>query len=919
MPITALPKTTLQLLGSAQVLTTPTSLVKELIDNALDAKATSIDILISKNTLDKLEVRDNGHGISSEDFYSLGKRGHTSKLRSFEELKFVGGVTLGFRGEALASAAQLGKVSVTTKTEGESVATRLILKAPGGVDQTIRTSHSIGTTVTVQSFMYKIPVRKKNFEKEAPKTLVKINQLLRSYALARPSVRFSLKITEGGKGSWSFAPRPHDGIKEAASLVIGRDAALECTEKSLTSAIHQPNTDSELSGGRDADPSFDENSYVEDGEYGSFVIEAFLPKSQADPSKMGTGQYLSIDSRPVSHEKGTMKKIIFLFKKYIRGSFHDSSEKVKNPFIRLNIKCPVASYDANVEPAKDDVLFGNESVLLELVEQLLKEVYGDLKPGHVVSSSKLLAKEADSFGLLLARDPEKGENMLKGVSMTPVTVSETSPAALKLASLPQRSPNSSSMLHISSSMAQEQSTARGSSPTEIEDMSDEQPNSNPRKWGFSMWEDFSEEFEDGQQQFRPSSSFRPHPKQTADREVSGTPLNPWIISKMTAPSNQNQAVSEPSSPINQHLKEVVSSSQMRSDPMSDSNKLAPPTTRPRQTFRSDDILALKPSVSRRYSASSIHPDFDEELLISDEIITTQPRRRNDFVSASNIPEDTLVSPPPTALKTVRRSRGPNRPFVSTLMTTEIPITPSDGLVQTTLFGNNLRQRRRSDGGQAMFHNEPNQDLAWAMEFEQRKENATRRRRAEIRAAKMEAAFSSSSDTIRSSPHKNRYNAAIAALEAAQPDKDSSNVSAQSKMPFKTTLPDGDPRAYLMKRQKSFAAKNDIKGNQSMMMRTKSTRLPLETIPQEDHLHSLVYNMSTDLENLRSATETLAEEDMYVRRGGQSSGLRINETEITLLAIKVQEVVNLWVGARAEKQYEVEYNFRNLINSKSLNA
>jgi DNA mismatch repair ATPase MutL len=91
MAITALPQATIHLLGSAQVLTTPSSLVKELIDNALDAKATSIDILIAKNTLDKLEVRDNGHGISSEDFNSLGKRGYLGlQRRSFGQCCSIG-------------------------------------------------------------------------------------------------------------------------------------------------------------------------------------------------------------------------------------------------------------------------------------------------------------------------------------------------------------------------------------------------------------------------------------------------------------------------------------------------------------------------------------------------------------------------------------------------------------------------------------------------------------------------------------------------------------------------------------------------------------------------------------------------------------------------------------------------------------
>jgi DNA mismatch repair protein MutL len=902
MTITALPKATVQLLGAAQVLTTPTSLVKELIDNALDAKATSIDIVVSKNTLDKLEVRDNGHGISSEDFNCLGKRGNTSKLRSFEELKFVSGITLGFRGEALASAVQLGEVSVTTKTEGEAVATKLVFKAPGGVDQKSRVSHPVGTTVSVLKFMYNIPIRKKIFEKEAPKTLAKINQLLRSYALARPSIRLSLKITDGGKGSWSFAPRPHGGIREASSMVIGRDAAMECIEKSLTFAEHQLKDVTVLSGNQDtADPNFDLSSNSEDR---CFRIEAFLPKADADVSKVGTGQYLSIDSRPVSHEKGTMKKIVTLFKKYIRGALEDSSEKLKNPFIRLNIKCPVASYDANVEPAKDDVLFGNEFVVLELAENLLKEVYGDLEPSPTSSAPKSLPTKLDD--LLLARNA--------------ISMPEKSPSTPSLISLRQRSPDSSSFtLQASSPMIMEPSTVSEGLATENDDKIDEQVGNERRKRRSSMSKDFSEEADDGRRLGRPNTSVRPQSQPTPDNEISGSLMNPWIISKMTAPSSGNNATSESSLLLHSPLSEIISSSQPRSDQLGDSNTFVPSHTRPRQSFCSGDIRAPQPSVYRRHSGSANRPKFNEELFTVGGDVAVEPGRRNDFVSARDMVENALISPPRTVPKTLPRNRGSNRQIVIPLTTSGIRIAPADRLVQTTLFANNPRPRRRSDGGHVMAQTEPNQDLAWAMDFEQRKEDATRRRREEIRTEQVDAELSHSSGPVRVSPHKTRYNAAIASLEASQPRIDSRNTSEQVKVPFKTSLPDGDPRAYLMKRQKSFAAKKNGPGDQPMMMRTKSSRLPLERIPREEQLHNLVYRMLTEIEKLQGTMEKLAKEDMYVRHGGQSAGLMISVAEASLLAGKLQEAVKQWVGSGDEKKYEIEYNLDNFSNFMPLNT
>ncbi|KJR88454.1 DNA mismatch repair protein mutl [Sporothrix schenckii 1099-18] len=127
MSIKALPADACRLLGSTSVIATSISLVKELLDNAIDAGATAIDVIVSPNTVDKIEVRDNGHGISTADFDALGRRGHTSKLRQFDDLMTVGGTSLGFRGEGLASANTLGFVAITTRTAEEAIASKFRL------------------------------------------------------------------------------------------------------------------------------------------------------------------------------------------------------------------------------------------------------------------------------------------------------------------------------------------------------------------------------------------------------------------------------------------------------------------------------------------------------------------------------------------------------------------------------------------------------------------------------------------------------------------------------------------------------------------------------------------------------------------------------------------------------------------------
>jgi DNA mismatch repair ATPase MutL len=126
MPIVALPQTTVRAIGSASVIFDPCSVVKELIDNALDASATSLQVEISQNTLDIIQLKDNGHGIPTEDHPNVCKHTFTSKIQTVDDLKNIGGTSLGFRGEALASVAEMsGGVTISTRSASEVIGTCL--------------------------------------------------------------------------------------------------------------------------------------------------------------------------------------------------------------------------------------------------------------------------------------------------------------------------------------------------------------------------------------------------------------------------------------------------------------------------------------------------------------------------------------------------------------------------------------------------------------------------------------------------------------------------------------------------------------------------------------------------------------------------------------------------------------------------
>lgn len=358
MGITALSEETVRLLGSPTVIATPVDLVKELLDNAIDAEATSVEILVAPNLVDKLEVRDNGHGIRQEDYEFLGRPSHTSKITCFEMIPSLGGATLGFRGQALASANSLGNVCITTRTAQDVTATLLKLRAGvGGLDSSQRKSAPVGTTVSVTDLYKKMPVRARVATKEALKNIVKIKQLLQGYALARPGLRLSFKSL-GSNTKWSYTPRPQATVKEAVIQVFGTEVMSQCMIRTVC------NSQAETDVGTTHD--------IE-----RLSIEAVLPSADGSQSKASKGAFFAVDSRPQTAADGTMKKLFKIFKAHFTRALSETNVNScpKDPFLCVHIKCSPGAYDPNVEPSKTRVLFANESHLTDLFERLCTEVY----------------------------------------------------------------------------------------------------------------------------------------------------------------------------------------------------------------------------------------------------------------------------------------------------------------------------------------------------------------------------------------------------------------------------------------------------------------------------------------------------------------------------------------------------------------
>jgi hypothetical protein len=206
-------------------------------------------------------------------------------------------------------------------------------------------SHPVGTTVKVTKFFEFVPVRKQTATKNATKYLAKIRHLMQAYALARPTTRFRLRVlkAKNNKGHFVYAPKSDANIEDAVLKVIGKDCALQCDWTAL--------------------------------EADGFEVHAFLPKPTASGPKItNQGTFVSIDARPVSSSRGTIKQVVTAFKDRLRKS-NPSLAGVKDPFFCMNIICPTDSYDPNIEPAKDDVMFENANVVLGVVDKLLKSYY----------------------------------------------------------------------------------------------------------------------------------------------------------------------------------------------------------------------------------------------------------------------------------------------------------------------------------------------------------------------------------------------------------------------------------------------------------------------------------------------------------------------------------------------------------------
>lgn len=207
-------------IAAGEVVDRPYSVVKELVENAIDAGATEISVEIEKGGKKRIRVTDNGSGIAKEDLPLAYSAHATSKLRTADDLFFIH--TLGFRGEAIASVAAVSRMEIVSRmADGEAY----VLSCEGGsLGEVLPAAGAKGTVVTVDDLFFNVPARLKFLKSDAQEE-ADIGGVMARFLLSRPEISFTY-IADGKTKYRSFG----DGLSAALVAVYGADALANCTE-----------------------------------------------------------------------------------------------------------------------------------------------------------------------------------------------------------------------------------------------------------------------------------------------------------------------------------------------------------------------------------------------------------------------------------------------------------------------------------------------------------------------------------------------------------------------------------------------------------------------------------------------------------------------------------------------------------------
>ncbi|KAL6505020.1 hypothetical protein OROGR_024837 [Orobanche gracilis] len=371
--IRAINKNVVHRICAGQVILDLPSAVKELVENSLDAGATSIEIALKDYGQESFQVIDNGCGISPHNFKVLALNHHTSKLLEFPDLQSL--TTFGFRGEALSSLCGLGDLTIETRTVNEIVATHLTYDRTGLLTAERKTARQVGTTVTVKKLFFSLPVRSKEFHRNIRKEYGKLISLLNAYALIAKGVRIVCTNMTG---------------KNARSVVLKTQGSGSLKENIIT--VFGTSTFCCL------DPV---NLSISDG----CLVEGFVSKSGNGCGRnIGDRQFFFVNGRPVD-----MPKVGKLVNELYRGA-----NSKQYPIAIMNFSVPTRAYDVNVTPDKRKIFFSDENSILQSLKEALEKIYSSNQVSYSVNRIDELNEDtliSDVYSLY-ERSPRSSKHLI---------------------------------------------------------------------------------------------------------------------------------------------------------------------------------------------------------------------------------------------------------------------------------------------------------------------------------------------------------------------------------------------------------------------------------------------------------------------------------------------------------------------------
>jgi DNA mismatch repair protein PMS2 len=335
---------------SGQVIVDLCSVVKELVENSLDAGATSLEVRFKNNGLDSIEVQDNGSGISPSDYESLALKHYTSKLASYDDLSSL--QTFGFRGEALSSLSALSTFYVITAMADEAPkGKRLDFDSSGKLKNVAVVAAQKGMTAVVEGLFVQLPVRRKELTKNIKREYGKVLGLLHAYACISTNVKFTVKSAMAkGKNATVFATKANPTTRENIANVYGA--------KTLTALVAlelQLDLQRLLSEKKDTDNSA--NNIVVRGH----ISRPVFGEGRQTPDR----QMFFVNGRPCG-----LPQIAKAFNEVYK-SFNVS----QSPFIFADLEMDTNAYDVNISPDKRTIMLHDSATLVETLKSSLAELF----------------------------------------------------------------------------------------------------------------------------------------------------------------------------------------------------------------------------------------------------------------------------------------------------------------------------------------------------------------------------------------------------------------------------------------------------------------------------------------------------------------------------------------------------------------